>query len=332
MNEARETDETGVVVWEPLEFGDYVLGRVTEFPEDYGDYLVTDGQLGIVERGNFTIDRDNLDHYRVVYPCRSRQPEAGSITINYFTCTVETMDAWSPDLCAPMEGPLATEIIVNDAPSLTLAESELLDTGVRQWSDLPVAETEDPSGPETGFYLLTFDVMENSGIPSTEVTVEGAEWIDAAGAYGLALTPSQPQATINYYLTNVDEETTGSIQVVGATCPFDGASDAECDVSGEIQLPGVMITVVEAGDVLTESNAELNGSTYVWTNLPFGLTWVLSTANVIAPDGFAVSHIVEVNSGSTGSEVSVVLEDGAATGSFRVYLTPLSADDDAWMA
>ena len=89
LSDADLTDEAGVVVWGGLVFGDYVLGSVQAFPEGYGDYLVTDGNLGTVERGNFTLSRDNPDVYRVIY-LLAEPVETGSITVEYFVCSVAT--------------------------------------------------------------------------------------------------------------------------------------------------------------------------------------------------------------------------------------------------
>jgi hypothetical protein len=316
------------VVWQPLVFGDYVLGRVTEFPEGYSEYLITDGNLGVVQRGNFTIDRNNLDPYRVIYLLQEPD-DTGSLTINYWSCTAESMDSWTPELCEAMEGPVGTEIIVNDAPSLTLADANLIDTGVYTWSDLPIGETDDPASSEQGAYLIAFDIAENTDLPDTEVIVEGAEWFEGAGAYQVKLTPSTPDRTVNYYLTNIVSGTqTGSLFVTGIICPFDGASRAECESNGEVLLPGVTITVVQAGDVLNENTAAVNGNTLVWDDLAFGLTWVLSDFNITPPSGYVVSEIVEIEAGDAGSEVSVTLDEGNVSATFLVYLVPVEAADD----
>jgi hypothetical protein len=329
LNEADETDTDGVVVWQPLAFGEYVLGRVTEFPDGYTDYLVTDGNLGIVQRGNFTIDRNNLDPYRVIYLLQDADDE-GAATVNYFYCNVDSVDAWNADDCVPMEGPVGTELIINDTPSQTIADAELLETGVYRWNDLPVAESETPASSEPGSYLIAFDTDQNTDIPDTVVTVDGAEWIEGAGAYQFTLTPAQPQATINYYLTNVNApEESGTLRITGVACASDSQSDAECDANGEVQLPGITVTIVEGGDVLTEAIAALDGSTLVWSNIPLGLTLVVSDFNVIAPTGYTVSHIVDTDSGTSGPEVSAVLDENNTTLDFRVYLVPTAADDDA---
>ncbi len=330
LQDAEATDEAGVFVMAPLAFGDYVLGRVTEFPEDYSDYLITDGNLGTVQRGNFTLDRTNLDVYRVIYLLQE-PADTGSLTINYFYCDVASMDSWSTDACDPMEGPVGTEIVINDAPSQTLADADQVDTGVYTWSDLPVAETDSPASSEAGSYLIVFDTDQNTDLPNTVVQVDGADWIDAAGAYQVAITPSQPNPTVNYYLTNIDESAhSATLQVVGVTCADDASTDAECDANGEIQLPAVTVTVLEAGDVLNEATATLDGSTYVWDSLAFGLTWMLDASDVVTPAGYEVSHIVNTATGASGTDVSQMLDAATPTTTFRVYLVPAeSTDDDA---
>ncbi|MCC6704082.1 MAG: hypothetical protein IT334_04335 [Thermomicrobiales bacterium] len=327
LNEAEETDEPGVVVWEPLVFGDYVLGRVTEFPDGYGDYLITDGNLGVVQRGNFTIDRNNLDFYRVVYLLQ--EPVAdGALTVNYFSCTVDSMNEWSPDACEPMDGGTDTELIINNDASQTLADADQLDTGVYQWSDLPVATTDSPMSADTGSYLIAFEPNQNTAPPDTNVTVEGAEWMEGAGAYQFKLTPSQPNATVNYYYTTIGEvQTTGTLQVVGVVCPDADSTDAECDANGTIALPDVTVTVLEAGDVLTPATAEIYGDAYVWPNLAFGLTWVLSADNIELPAGYSLARIANTNTGETGNEVSHVFGPSTYT-VFAVYLIQDEAADD----
>jgi hypothetical protein len=264
-----------------------------------------------------------------VYLLQEPAADVGSLTINYFSCTVESMDQWGPNACEPMQGPVGTEIVINDAPSLTLADADQIDTGMYTWSALPIGETEDPASSEQGAYLIAFDIAENTDIPDTEVIVEGAEWFEGAGAYQVKLTPTFPDRTVNYYLTTiVPNSQTGRIGVTGIVCPYDGASQAECDANGEVLLPGVTITVVQAGDVLNENTAAVQGNALVWEDLAFGLTWVLSDFNITPPSGYAVGTIVEIETGVSGPELSVTLDEGNVSATFFVYLVPVEAADD----
>jgi hypothetical protein len=319
LADADLTDEDGVVVWNGLVFGDYVLGRVQAFPEGYSDYLVTDGNLGLVQRGNITLNRDNPDVYRVIYLLQE-PVESGSITVEYYVCAVATFEEFDPAGCDPFAGGINTEVIINDAPSQTLDDAEQLDSATYRWSDLPVATDASPQGPDQGFYLLAFE--QDDAPPSPRVVVEGAERIEAAGGYAVRLTSEQPEATVSYYLVNVLGETQGNIYVVGMTCPEAGASNAECDLNGSAQLPSVLIYTDGSGEI-DETSAVVSGDAYVWTELELDRTYTISALYIIPPDGYEVARIYHYQTGQEGGELSVTLTEDAPLADFIVYLDPV---------
>ncbi len=319
LSDAELTDEPGVVVWGGLVFGDYVLGRVQAFPEGYGDYVVTDGNLGLVTRGNFTLSRDNPDVYRVIY-LLAEQVETGSITVDYYVCSVATFDEFDPAACGPFSGGMNTEVIINDAPSQNLGDAEQLSDASFEWSDLPVATDENPQGPNQGFYLLVFE--QDDAAPSPRVVVDGAERIEAAGGYAVRLTPEQPNATVSYYLVNVLGETQGNIYIVGMTCPSSEASIPECDMNGAAQLPSVVITT-DGGGVIDQSSAVTSGDAYVWTDLELGFIYTVSSGSITPPEGYTIRTIVHYQSGESASEHSVSLTEDSPLADFIVYLDPI---------
>jgi hypothetical protein len=318
LSDADLTDEDGVVVWDGLVFGDYVLGRVTAFPEGYGDYLVTDGNLGLVQRGNITLNRDDPDAYRVIYLI-AEPVETGSITVEYYVCSVANFEEFDAAACDPFEGGMNTEVIINDAPSQTRDDAEQLDSATFEWSGLPVAADESPQGPDEGFYLLAFE--QDDTAPSPRVVVEGADRIEAAGGYAVRLTPEQPDATVRYYLVNVLGETQGNIYIVGMTCPDASASLAECDMNGSAPLPAVVITT-DGGGVIDQTSAVASGDAYVWTDLELGFIYTVSAASITAPEGYTIRTIVHYQTGANGNEHSVSLTEDSPLADFIVYLDP----------
>ena len=321
LADAEQTRD-GNVAWSGLAFGDYVLGKVTAYPEGYGDYVVTDGNLGIVKRGNITLDRGNPDAYRVIYLLQTPKAPEGSITVSYYVCSVETFDQFDPANCGTFAGGINTGITGQGIPTQTLADAGEVDESTYRWSNLPIASGETVAEGETGSYLLSFEVKDTE--PTPRVVVDGAQFSQTNDGYVVSLTPGAASAEVSYYLVNVLPTRQGNIYVAASICPYAGAPDAECDVPGSVLLPGVTFTT-SGGGVLTEATATQAGNAYVWTDATLDMSYTITPDAIVAPDGYSVARIVNYDTGEVatpGQEITVSLSKDAPLANLIVYLDP----------
>jgi hypothetical protein len=324
LKDADLTDENGVVTWNAVPFGDYTLGEITAYPDGYGDSVMSDGNLNIGDHSAFTLNRDNPDVYRVIYLLPSANAD-GSIEVTYYTCHVASIDDFDPDTCTSYVGEVPTELTVNGAEApLTLADAERGENGGNDyiWSDLAVADNEDPTGSDPGYYLLSTE-LENVD-PTPQLEVDGAEFNDAAGAYEVKLTPEHPQATVSFYSINIVPDTTGTIYLVGAVCPSAGAETTECDTNGNTQLVAVTIAAA-SGESINQDAASTSGDAYLWSDLPLD-TYTVSAENIVAPDGYEVRTILHYQTGDSGDTLDATLSIESPAADFVVYLDPIGDD------
>jgi hypothetical protein len=325
LSAAGLTDDDGVVTWGPLPFGDYTLGDITAYPETYGDFVMSDGNLNLDDHSGIALSRDNPDATRVIYLLQAPRA-AGSIAITYYVCAVSSFDDFNRDDCDPFAGGIGTDLAINGADSpTTLDDAEQTDTASYIWNDLPVAESEDPQGSEQGFYLLGFEQGDTD--PSPRVVVDGADYIEAAGGYAVKLTPEHPNAEVSYYLVNVLGETQGNIYIVGMVCPDANAELADCDANGSAQLPAVTIPAA-SGSSVDQDSATVSGDAYIWTDLGLDDTYTIAAGNIVAPDGYEVRTIVHYQTGDSGDSLDATLTEDSPVADFIAYLDPIGDDSD----
>jgi hypothetical protein len=325
LSAADLTGDDGVVTWGPLPFGDYTLGDITAYPDTYGDFVISDGNLNLGDHRDITLSRNNPDASRVIYLLQEPKA-AGSIAITYYVCAVSTFDEFNRDDCEPFAGGIGTDLAINGADSpTTLEDAEQTDTASYVWNDLPVAESEDPQGSDQGFYLLGFEQGDTE--PTPRVVVDGADYIEAAGGYSVKLTPEHPTAEVSYYLVNVLGETHGNIYIVGMVCPDANAELVDCDANGSIQLSAVTIPAA-SGSSVEQDSATVSGDAYIWTDLGLDDTYTVAAGNIVAPDGYEIRTIVHYQTGDSGDSLHATLTEDSPVADFIVYLDPVGNDSD----
>ncbi|CAN5353528.1 hypothetical protein BH09CHL1_BH09CHL1_12360 [soil metagenome] len=323
LKDADLGDEDGVVTWDALSFGDYSLGDITAYPDGYNDSVMSDGNLNLGDHGDFTLNRDNPDVSRVIY-LLSEPTGSGSLTVTYYECQVATMDEFDSDACRTLVGEVPAELTGSgiDTP-LTLADADRSGGNTWTWNELPVATSDDPLAEEQGSYFLAVGL--ESGDPSPQIVVDGAEYNEETDSYAVALTPDKPEATVSVYSVIVVGDSAGVIDITGIACPTIDAELSECDANGSMVLAGVTITTA-SGESITQDSAVTYGDLFVWNDLPLDDTYTVSAENIIPPDGYQVRTILQGETGETGDSLDATMTGGAPSAYFRVYLDPISED------
>lgn len=324
LSDADLGDDDGVVTWNALPFGEYGLGDITAYPESYNDFVMSDGNLNLGDHGDFTLSRDNPDVYRVIYLLQA--PTAtGSIEIAYRSCRVASFDDFDPSACQTYVGEVVTQIFVNGADTpLRADDGELVDAPhTIRWGDLPVATSEDPSATDPGAYVIGFG-PENTD--TTQIVVDGAEYDDASGNYRLNLTPEHPDATVTFYAVNLDTSL-GRIYISGVVCPDPTSAIEEC-TTGSPQLPAVSITT-GSGERFDQSTAIDGDPLWLWEDLPYEDTYTISVDDIVAPEGFQIRTIYNIDTGESGESLTVSNTYELPTSNILVVLDPVAEEEPA---
>lgn len=260
--------------------------------------------------------------------------DTGTFSLGIIVCApgiTETAfgDPYDPELAAQCTADatgVVTELIAPDGTRLALSDAEEVRPGVFAWTDLPFG---------------VYGIASPTALPETVVdrAVYDADGSLVAGAEA-EITETDPDAHLDLFLFQGQAGEGGSVSVTVYNCPNGMAPDTLDPSACSIATDGfdISLTNAETGDLLGLEDATVQGSSFIWTDLPVGTDyyidqslmpsgfsfWLADGASV--PDGEGGFYYVSLSSDAPDASVAIYnLAEAAGTITLDTVVCP-SAD------